>query len=140
MSHETHSFKTGRRSRRANKQDPIHAKDIQAWTAARCQRLLRPIISRIELLKKDPAQYTYADETSHCHQARTEAVKVLDSSTSAETFGTQDEDVYWGQARKRLRKTYTTRGKLRTDLGEELASKTFPKEQQKPQERTAALL
>lgn len=35
---------------------PFDAIDHSLWTAARCQRLLRPILSRLELLRKAPGQ------------------------------------------------------------------------------------
>ncbi|KAI0127725.1 hypothetical protein BJ170DRAFT_384835 [Xylariales sp. AK1849] len=69
----------------------------QPWTASRCHRLLRPLLSRIALLRKDilsaPVQHVVATETQQDGSARRPA-----------------EDCSWLLPRKKVRRTYSQRG------------------------------
>ncbi len=87
----------------------------QSWTAGRCQRLLRPITSRIELLKKDPIRYTTAGNPASI-QTRTAPDKALNTVHIEDLRECEGEDAYWARGRKRVRRTYSARSKLQDVL------------------------
>jgi len=91
--------------------DRPHSNNSQSWTAGRCQQLLRPITSRIELLRKDPIRYTAAgipDST----QTRTTPATTPSSIPTKYSRECEEKDVYWLRGKKRVRTTYSGRSKL----------------------------
>lgn len=88
-----------------------HSGNSQSWTAGRCQRLLRPITSRIELLKKDPIRYTAVGIPDSIQTGSTPAT--APSNVPAEDWlECEESNAYWAKGRKRVRRTYSARSKL----------------------------
>ncbi|KAI8958980.1 hypothetical protein F5Y11DRAFT_19383 [Daldinia sp. FL1419] len=75
---------------------PDRSGDIpQPWTAARCQRLLRPLLSRIASLRKDAATSLLTARGNDLEQER----KVVAEK--------QNANCEWLKPRKRVRRTYS---------------------------------
>ena len=72
-----------------------HNESEKEWTAARCNRLLRALKSRVAILNKDLSRVQGRENTA-------------ESKTGTTRRANQDTD--WTQARKRVRRTYSTRG------------------------------
>jgi hypothetical protein len=92
----------------SNKQ---YCSSSQSWTAGRCQRLLRPITSRIEILKKDSIRYTAAGNPDSIQTQTTPATAPSNTSVDV-SRECEEEDEYWAKGRKRVRRTYSARSKL----------------------------
>ncbi|KAL8837103.1 MAG: hypothetical protein Q9170_002660 [Blastenia crenularia] len=86
------------------------------WTAARCQRLLRPLSSKIALLRREKQRNTNTEELRQAHTA------ISNASGYDVTFSPQDRrrktdkikaaDEEWApnpRARKRIKRTYSSR-------------------------------
>jgi hypothetical protein len=119
MCNDLHSSQADLEPQRLSKQRENHILDAQAWTAARCHRLLRPITSRIELLKKDPVQSppSLAIPTE-CHRRPPNSTVVPNDRVSKNGQSVEDDDRFWEPARKRVRKTYSAKCKTRADVSE----------------------
>lgn len=99
-----------RRQCTGSKLNPPYSSDSQSWTAARCHRLLRPIISRIELLRKDRSVGVGNSVFIQDPEAAWGAKHAKDKAKS------RDDDACWARGRKRVRKTYSARCKLQDGL------------------------
>jgi hypothetical protein len=73
------------------------------WTAARCNRLLRALTSRIAILKKDISRLQSAVGSKG---STTEAK----SSTGQKRWNTSSSDADWANSRKKIKRTYSARG------------------------------
>ena len=69
------------------------------WTAARCNRLLRALKSRVAILNKDISRIQTGS------QGRENVAE-----TKAGTTRKAEQDADWTQARKKVKRTYSTRG------------------------------
>lgn len=67
------------------------------WTTARCHRLLRALTSRVAILTKELARYSTVNRPSSDRNKR-----VVDAKSP---------DGDWGKAKKKLRQTYSSKGK-----------------------------
>jgi hypothetical protein len=111
MSQPLPAFVAAQRTQCTANSDRPHSYNSQSWTAGRCQRLLRPITSRVELLRKDPIRYTAAgipDST----QTRTTLATTPNNVPTKNSRECEEKDVYWPRGRKRARRTYSGRSKL----------------------------
>jgi hypothetical protein len=88
-----------------------HSDNSQLWTAGRCQRLLRPITSRIELLRKDPIRYTAAGIPDSIQTRTTPAIAPTNVPAKNSREG-EGKDAYWARGKKRVRRTYSAQSKL----------------------------
>ncbi|KAL8808606.1 MAG: hypothetical protein Q9200_004209 [Gallowayella weberi] len=88
------------------------------WTAARCQRLLRPLSSKITLLRKEKQRNANAKEVEQVHSlsfgtASKHHDRSYDQWTRRKTMGTVDiADQDWApnpRPRKKLKRTYSSR-------------------------------
>ncbi|CZR54416.1 uncharacterized protein PAC_04300 [Phialocephala subalpina] len=77
----------------------FNADPEQEWTTARCQRLLRALTSRVAILKKELSRFAQPGNDSTANGARSRKISA-----------SKGTDADWNQARKRIRKTYSTRG------------------------------
>ncbi|KAF8864155.1 hypothetical protein BDZ45DRAFT_56000 [Acephala macrosclerotiorum] len=76
----------------------FNADPEQEWTTARCQRLLRALTSRVAILKKEISRFAQPGKDSN------------DDAGPRKVSASKGGDADWNQARKRIRKTYSTRG------------------------------
>ena len=80
---------------------PLHVDVGKEWTTARCHRLLRALTSRVAILKKDIARFSSTNNPAQDESSRIRAVKRT----------TEDADGDWNQTQKRLRQTYSSKGR-----------------------------
>ena len=78
--------------------------DLQKeWTAARCNRLLRALTSRIAVLKKDICRFqSVVGSKGNTIEGK--------SGTSQRRWNASSSDDGWGHSRKRIKRTYSARG------------------------------
>lgn len=83
----------------------VFTRQPQIWSASRCHRLLRPIRSRIELLRKECRRQAISSGKGIVEQLglRMDSQTDLRISDASEYH---DSDSDWGRAKKRLRRTY----------------------------------
>lgn len=88
--------------------EPLQQTDrLKPWTASRCNRLLRPLESKITALRKSALGHGYAHEPSRQRSPR-ESRKSTDTIPSeANSFSTQDSG--FSRRRAKCQKTYTAR-------------------------------
>jgi hypothetical protein len=79
----------------------FNADPEKEWTTARCHRLLRALTSRVAILKKEISRFAQPGKDTE--------------TETATTSRTGDAD--WTQARKRIRRTYSSRGAKATSKG-----------------------
>jgi hypothetical protein len=97
-----------------------YSNDAKAWTASQCHRLLRPISSRIEILKKDSIRFASARTPPASSQLP--AVPIIPTVAPAGcTKDVGDRDPDWC-GRKRVRRTYSGRSKVKQEYGSNLTS------------------
>lgn len=75
------------------------------WTSARCNRLLRPLTSRILILRKDRARFP-----SGIQDSSSKAIEVAPKVTVESTSNQDDNsssDAEWARPRKRIKRTYS---------------------------------
>ena len=77
----------------------LHTDSEKEWTAARCNRLLRALKSRVAILNKD---LLWIQLNNQGRDATTEG--------KAGTIRKADQDPDWTQGRKRVKRTYSARG------------------------------
>ena len=88
------------------------------WTATRCNRLLRPLSSRLALLRKHkqhrvlPAQSTCQPNKIILTSTSNHSETTLEIRSSYQKRERDEDDPEWSpaQAKKRLKRTYSTRG------------------------------
>jgi hypothetical protein len=118
MSHHPPTFMAPQRTQYAINSNKSYYGSSQSWTAGRCQRLLRPLTSRIELLAKDAILYTTAAKPGSVSTLATPATapnnKYPDVSSERE-----EETKYKAKRRKRVRRTYSARSRLKNILHED---------------------
>lgn len=103
------------RRRKAEFEDNDPDADYKHWTAARCNRLLRTLQSRIELLKKDVAQLIPATQTA----------EAANSTTATDNWGKRNNSTLHTDGRgddgakpkKRVRVTYGGRSRPKAEAG-----------------------
>jgi hypothetical protein len=77
------------------------------WTAMRCHRLLRPLTSRVAILKKEPTRFP---STIHVSNRRTQNdLEDQKARNSQDLEDGQASETDWSRARKRVRRTYSRR-------------------------------
>jgi hypothetical protein len=114
MSQPLPTFVPAQRTQCTIKSHRLHSGNSQSWTAGRCHRLLRPITSRIELLRKDPIRYA-AIGIQGSIQTWTSLATAPSNLPAKDTRKCEEKDAYWARGRKRVRKTYSARCKLQDD-------------------------
>lgn len=67
------------------------------WTTARCHRLLRALTSRVAILTKDLARYSAVNHPS--------------SDTNRRVVDAKSPDGDWGKTKKKIRQTYSSKGR-----------------------------
>ncbi|KAI1494773.1 hypothetical protein F5X96DRAFT_464097 [Biscogniauxia mediterranea] len=93
-----------RRSAQQQQQQPS-----QPWTAARCHRLLRPLVSRIAALRKEAAIAASTSTSTSTSSATVPAAQASHEGLHRKT-GTEEEESEWLMPRKkRARLTYSQR-------------------------------
>src|SRR5258706_13747058 len=107
MATDSYSFTPVRRRKSAFKLE-ICATDSTPWTATRCQRLLRTLKSRAEILKKQSERFPSANTNCDLLARKTSTPKVFKRA--------ERHDLEWGHASKRARRTYAGRAKGRSDI------------------------
>lgn len=94
----------------------IPTDDGKAWTTARCNRLLRPLISRVSALGRLPPSENLATEKpSSLH--RTRADNLQDDDSMREDDNGEEDDAEWAPVRKKLKRTYSSRSAKGTSRG-----------------------
>ncbi|ETS83386.1 hypothetical protein PFICI_05262 [Pestalotiopsis fici W106-1] len=93
----TNEFKTPRRPKYRVNKPQQRGDHILPWTASRCQRLLRPLLSRISLLRKSATNLPCPDTLPQ-------------SLPSPTRPAVASESCAWLAPRKKLRRTYSQRG------------------------------
>ena len=96
---------------------PVNAVNAP-WTTTRCNRLLRPLSSRLALLRKHKqhrvlsAQPTCQPNKSILASTSNHPESTLEPRSSHQKRERDEDDPEWspGQAKKRLKRTYSTRG------------------------------
>ncbi|KAH8658742.1 hypothetical protein BGZ60DRAFT_126060 [Tricladium varicosporioides] len=84
----------------------FHEENEKEWTSARCHRLLRALTSRVAILKKELGRIC----AEHEGNARTRQIGYKDTKATKRPWGkTLDDDVEWGNDRKKIRRTYSNR-------------------------------
>ncbi|KAJ9629832.1 hypothetical protein H2203_002213 [Taxawa tesnikishii (nom. ined.)] len=117
QSHETGTRQEARKRKR-NQRDSTGDEAITAWTATRCMRLLRPIASRIEPLKR----LSYArnvndgDESRNSQQPRKEPIALAFGNKRTKS-GTDGTDTAWMPI-------YQSRAPMKTYGGRQKFAKT----------------
>lgn len=114
MTGNSYSFTPVRR-RKAEFEDIDPDADSKHWTAARCNRLLRSLQSRIELLKKDAAQFIPAAQPA----------EATNSTIATDNWGKRNNSDLHGSSRgddgakpkKRVRVTYGGRSRQKDEAG-----------------------
>lgn len=115
---QLHGFTPVRRSEQSiNLETPIHNTTVP-WTTARCKRLLRPISSRLTLLKKRKPSHTdngsaasssKQDQTTH-HSTVSNFVRNRQWTTSSAGLDRTDPEWEPEEApRKKLKRTYSSK-------------------------------
>ncbi|KAL8668426.1 MAG: hypothetical protein Q9168_006940 [Polycauliona sp. 1 TL-2023] len=109
---------TSEHCQKDNIKSEIAAHDVRTlWTAARCQRLLRPLSSKIALLRKEKQCKAQAGEWGSAHEFSTLEAKsqgrISEQGSRRWTTGTSDEaDEEWApnpRPRKKLKRTYSSK-------------------------------
>lgn len=82
--------------------------DGKSWTTARCNRLLRPLISKVSALGRlSPSENNSTkNKPTSIHRTKYEKIKDEDSSLEDDNG---DEDDEWAPVRKKLKRTYSAR-------------------------------
>jgi hypothetical protein len=88
-----------------------YSSDFQSWTAGRCRRLLRPITSRIELLRRDRF-HTAGNSVSIQDPPTASTIKL-----HKDQEGSIGDEACWASRRKRVRRTYSARRKSQDGSG-----------------------
>src|SRR5271163_2830766 len=99
MSQPLSTFVAAQRTQCTINSNRPHSGNSQSWTAGRCQRLMRPITSRIELLRKDPIWYPAAG-ISDSIQPRKTPVTALSNVSAKDSRECEEKDAYWARGRK----------------------------------------
>ncbi|KUJ20997.1 uncharacterized protein LY89DRAFT_422290 [Mollisia scopiformis] len=76
----------------------FNADSEKDWTTARCHRLLRALTSRVAILKKEISRFAQPGKD------------VAATRAGGAQVGSKANDSDWTQARKRIRRTYSSRG------------------------------
>jgi len=100
----------------------IHPELSQTWTTARCHRLLRPIRSRVELLRKESSRVSRISISNDCPKLEPILRKNAEEQDAIDSSGYADQE--WGQARKRPRKTYGGRNRSKKETTGKRTSST----------------
>ncbi|KAI1505489.1 hypothetical protein F5X99DRAFT_368188 [Biscogniauxia marginata] len=88
---------------------PGQQQSSQAWTTARCHRLLRPLVSRIAILRKEAAASSFGS-TSTTASSLPVAQPVLNHEGARKTGAEEKDESGWLMPRKkRARLTYSQR-------------------------------
>lgn len=90
-----------------------YSSDVKTWTTAQCHRLLRPISSRIEILKRDSIRYAYTRSPPVPSQSMTKGIIPTHVIIGEIQDADVDRDPDWRPGRKRLRRTYSGRRKVK---------------------------
>ncbi|KFY09335.1 hypothetical protein V492_05519 [Pseudogymnoascus sp. VKM F-4246] len=115
MTSNAYSFTPVRR-RKAEFEDNDPDADSKHWTAARCNRLLRSLQSRIELLKKDAAQFIPAAHTAES----TNSTIATDNWGKRSNSDNRGDDA--AKPKKRVRVTYGGRSRPKAEPGRSASS------------------
>ncbi|KAE8451261.1 hypothetical protein EG329_004426 [Mollisiaceae sp. DMI_Dod_QoI] len=91
----------------------FNADQEKDWTTARCHRLLRALTSRVVILRKEISRF--AQPSKEAAPNNTAAFRVARSNV---------DNADWAQARKRIRRTYSTRG-VRVDDATQAGDRTL---------------
>ncbi|KFY88840.1 hypothetical protein V500_06090 [Pseudogymnoascus sp. VKM F-4518 (FW-2643)] len=89
--------------------------DSKHWTAARCNRLLRSLQSRIELLKKDAAQFIPASQPAESANSTIATDNWGQRNNSTLQSDNRGDD--GAKPKKRVRVTYGGRGRPKAEAG-----------------------
>mgnify|MGYP001563816225 CR=1 FL=1 len=119
MTGNAYSFTPVRR-RKTEFEDNDADSDSKHWTAARCNRLLRSLQSRIELLKKDASQFMPA----------TQPAEITNSTIATDNWGKRSNSAlhsdnsgdYGAKPKKRVRVTYGGRSRPKAEAGHGIKS------------------
>lgn len=116
-----------------------HSGDSRPWTTSHCHRLLRPIICRIELLKKDPTRDINACDSASAQTCVIQRTALSVTSTK-DNKASKGNDACCVKGRKRVRRTYSARCKLQDDRGgTEAVQGTLATINKKSQERKVSM-
>ena len=114
MTGNTYSFTPVRR-RKAQFEDNDLDADSKHWTAARCNRLLRSLQSRVELLKKDASQFMPAAQPAEAANSTIATDKWGKGNNSTLQSDNRGDD--GAKPKKRVRVTYGGRGRPKAEAG-----------------------
>ncbi|KFY24334.1 hypothetical protein V493_05301 [Pseudogymnoascus sp. VKM F-4281 (FW-2241)] len=120
MTANTYSFTPVRR-RKAEFEDNDLDADSKHWTAARCNRLLRSLQSRIELLKKDAAQFIPAARASESANSTIATDNWGKRNNSAVHSDNRGDD--GAKPKKRVRVTYGGRSRPKAEAGRDVSGR-----------------
>jgi hypothetical protein len=98
----------------------LHSDPGIEWTAARCHRLLRALTSRVAILTKDLARYSAEKQAVNGSNRRAAEPKVADGE--------------WDKTKRRIRQTYSNKGKRggKMQNGEESRMLPPPNKKERP--------
>ncbi|KAL5354627.1 hypothetical protein ACLOAV_000716 [Pseudogymnoascus australis] len=119
MTGNAYSFTPVRR-RKAEFEDNDADVDSKHWTAARCNRLLRSLQSRIELLKKDAAQFIPTVQLAEAANSTITTDNLGKRNSSALHRDNRRDD--GAKPKKRVRVTYGGRSRQKDEAGRRACS------------------
>jgi hypothetical protein len=101
---ESERFTPIRRRQSTINNRPQHGDSETEWTAARCNRLLRALTSRVAILKRDISRLQFATGSKS---------NVVESNAGPRRKRGSDSpgNAEWAHPRKKIKKTYSTRGR-----------------------------
>lgn len=114
MNNTTYSFTPVRRRKAEFEEEDSNA-DSKNWTAARCNRLLRSLTSRIELLKKDAARFMPASRSTD--PAANYIAVSTERERNSRPVNADDHDRAGLKPRKRVRITYSGKSRPKGQEG-----------------------